>query len=133
MLIPPAATNCTSGSASRTARTSSTVVMSSGSSPTVVVERCPPASALWTDSQSAPASTARRASATPATVTTTAVPTSCRARTMPGSGMPKVNETTATGSSSSAASVASWSKSVNPGDSARATSSRLATGPIASA
>ena len=102
--------------------------MSSGSSPTAVVDRCPPASALCTDNQSAPTSTARRASSTPATVTTTADPASCSRCTTPEPGIPNVNETTGTASSTSASMVASWSKSVNCGSSSSAMPNRSATG-----
>ena len=90
-LRPRRATSC---SAARTPR--SGAVSSSAKN-----ARCPPASAPWTTSASAPASRASRASAGPVTVTHTSLPAACTRSTTAASGHPNVNDTTGTRSPSS--------------------------------
>lgn len=96
--------------------TDSRISVSSGSSPVAARPPCgssrcvdwwPPASVPWTQSASAPAHRAFRASWGEVTVTTVEVPAAANAASTSRLGQPKVKETRGTGSSSRIATFAS--------------------------
>ena len=107
--MPPAATTGTVTAAVTSCSSAIVPVAATGSS--VRPPRCPPASAPCAARASAPASAARRASAAVVTVIHTSLPAALTASMTDRSGMPKVNETTGGGCSSTTASFACQSSS----------------------
>ena len=102
-MMPPAAICGSPVTAATSPISDSTPWSRPGSSSFTNVPRCAPASYPCTQSASTPAAAAISASAGVVTVTTTALPPSCRALITPAAGQPKVKLVTAGGSASRAA------------------------------